>query len=223
MKAAEVLARARALLLDFDGPVCSVFAGIPASTVANQLRGVLADCGHADLPEAIAASADPFDVFQYAATLGEDQARFVEVAFAAHEVEAISSATPTSGAHDLIEAWHESGRPLAIVSNNGTPAIGAYLDLYDLRRSISFVSARTGPNAALLKPSPYLLQQAVAALEVPPSESVFLGDSTSDMVAAKAAGTASIGYANKPGKGTKLVMAGADAVTEVIKGLATVA
>ncbi|UOZ08826.1 HAD family hydrolase [Amycolatopsis sp. WQ 127309] len=222
MKAAEVLARARALLLDFDGPVCSVFAGIPASTVASQLRDVLTDGGHADLPEAIATSADPFDVFRYAAMIGQDEARYVEAAFAAHEVEAISSATPASGAHELIEAWHRSGRPLAIVSNNGTPAVSAYLDLYNLRASIDFISARTSSNAALLKPSPHLLHQAVSALDVTAGESVFLGDSTTDIEAAHAAGVLSIGYANKPGKNYKLTEAGANAITDTITGLATV-
>lgn len=222
MKAADLLTRARALLLDFDGPVCSVFAGISASTVADQLRDVLADGGHTDLPEAVATSADPFDVLQHAGTLGEDEASYVEAAFAAHEVEAISSATPASGAHELIEVWHESGRPLAIVSNNGTRAISAYLDLYNLRNSINFVSARTSSNAALLKPNPYLLHQAVAALHVTPGESVFVGDSKSDIEAAQAAGVHSIGYANKPGKCSGLTAAGADAITEALTGLATV-
>jgi phosphoglycolate phosphatase len=223
MNAADVLARARALLLDFDGPVCSVFAGIPASTVADQLREVLAIGGHTELPDAARTSADPFDVFQYAATLGENEARYVEAAFTAHEVEAISSATPTSGAHELIEAWHSSGRRIAIVSNNSALAISAYLDLHDLRRSVDFVSARTSSNADLLKPNPYLLHQAIAVLEVASGESVFLGDSRSDIEAAKAAGVGSIGYANKSDKGARLVAAGADAVTEGIKGLVTAA
>lgn len=222
MTAADVLTHARALLLDFDGPVCSVFAGIPASTVADQLRGVLADCGHTNLPEAIATSADPFDVLHFAATLGEDEARYVEAAFAAHEVEAISSATPTSGAHELIEAWHESGRPTAIVSNNGVRAIGAYLDLYSLRTSINFVSARTSADTALLKPSPYLLHEAITALDVTPRESIFLGDSATDIEAAQAAGVRSIGYANKPGKDYRLTVAGADAVTSALTSLSTV-
>jgi hypothetical protein len=63
MKATDVLAHADALFLDFDGPVCSVFAGIPASMVADQLRSVLADGGHTDLPEPVATSTDPFDIF----------------------------------------------------------------------------------------------------------------------------------------------------------------
>ncbi|MGW4059103.1 HAD family hydrolase [Amycolatopsis sp. NPDC004747] len=223
MRAADMLDRARALFLDFDGPVCSVFAGIPASTVANQLRTVLSDGGHTDLPKTVATSADPFDVLQYAAMLGEDEARYVEAAFAAHEAEAISTAAPATGAHELIEAWHESGRPLAIVSNNGVPAISAYLDLYDLRTSVNFVSGRTSSNVALLKPSPYLLSQAAAALNVTTDEAVFVGDSASDIEAAQSAGVHSIGYANKPGKVASLSVAGAEAIIDTLTSLTAVA
>jgi phosphoglycolate phosphatase len=217
----EVLAEARALLLDFDGPVCSVFAGIPASTVADQLRGVLADSGHTHLPENVATSADPFDVFRYAATVGTEEARHVEAAFTAHELEAITSAVPADGAHDLIQAWHESGRPLAIVSNNSARAIGAYLDLYDLRTSVDYVSARNTPDVTLLKPSPHLLRKAATALTVPPGECTFIGDSLSDIEAARTAGVRSLGYANKPGKIARFKTAGADATIEAMTGLAT--
>ena len=33
-----IVARTRYLLLDFDGPVCSIFAGLPAPEVADELR-----------------------------------------------------------------------------------------------------------------------------------------------------------------------------------------
>ena len=221
MSATDLLAHASALLLDFDGPVCSVFAGVPASAVAGQLRGVLADSGHIDLPKAVATSADPFDVLKYATTLGKDETYSVEAAFAAHEVEAISSAVPAAGAHELIEAWHASGRPLAIVSNNGTQAINAYLDLYNLRQSINFVSARTSSNTALLKPNPHLLLQAVTALSVTPVDSVFLGDSLTDIQASNAAGIACIGYANKVDKYDTFAKAGADAITAALPGIST--
>ncbi|KDN19459.1 HAD family hydrolase [Amycolatopsis rifamycinica] len=220
MRSADILAQARALLLDFDGPVCSIFAGIPASVVADQLKQVLIDGGHTEMPESVAASADPFDVLRYADALGENEARYVEAAFTAHEVEAVLSAAPTEGAHDLIRAWRASSRPVAIVSNNSAPAINAYLDLYGLRASIDIVSARTKPDTALLKPSPYLLCQTIAALEVAPADCVFIGDSLSDIEAAHAADVRSIGFANKPGKSAKFAVA--DAVIETVVGLAAV-
>lgn len=222
MNPGEVLAQARALLLDFDGPICSVFAGIPDHVVADQLRGVLADGGHTNLPETVATSNDPFDVFRYAATLGPDEARYVEAAFTAHEVEAISTATPTEGAHDLIQTWHESGRPLAIVSNNSATAVGVYLDLYGLRPSVDAISARTSPDPTHLKPHPFLLHQALTALDTAPAECAFIGDSLTDLEAADAAGVPFIGYANKPGKHARFVGAEADAIADVLTGLETV-
>ena len=91
----RILANADALLLDFDGPICSVFAGIPASVVADQLRRILAEGNHVDLPPDVQTSDDPFDVLFYAAKLGHDEARYIEAAFTAHEVEAVQSAQAT--------------------------------------------------------------------------------------------------------------------------------
>ncbi|OXM70799.1 MULTISPECIES: HAD family hydrolase [Amycolatopsis] len=221
MTAAELLDQAGALLLDFDGPVCSVFAGIPASVVADQLRTVLADAGHAP-PEPIASSSDPFDMLKYAASLSDEDARYVEAAFTAHEVEAMTTAAPTEGAYELMQAWHGSGRPLAIVSNNSAAAISAYLDFYGLRPLVNVVSARESADVQLLKPHPHLLNQAVRGLGIPAERCVFVGDSLTDVEAAKAAGVRSIGYANKPGKRERFTSAGADAITEVLTELVAV-
>lgn len=208
----HILTRTTALLLDFDGPVCSVFAGLPATAVVNQLCVVLADGGHHDPPTGIQKSDDPFKVLAYAASLGDTEARYVNAAFTAHELEAMATAQPTSGAHDLIRAWSATGRPLAIVSNNSTVAIHAYLDLHDLRKYVAHVSARTSHDPALLKPNPHLLTTALTALNVPAAAATFLGDSVTDIKAAHAAGTMSIGYTNKPGKTAQLITAGADTV-----------
>jgi phosphoglycolate phosphatase len=206
---ARMLADSTALLLDFDGPVCSVFAGFPASAVVEQLCVVIADGGFGELPPQVEKSEDPFDVLNYAATLGETEARYVNAAFAAHEAEAITTAAPTPGAHDFLRHWSATGRQLAIVSNNSSLAIEAYLDLHSLKPYVAHISARSEPNPDLLKPSPYLLNDALGALDTAPSESIMVGDSTTDVDAAQAAGARAIGYANKPGKATRLTGAGA--------------
>ncbi|WP_020670417.1 HAD family hydrolase [Amycolatopsis nigrescens] len=220
--ARDLLARAHALLLDFDGPVCAVFSGFPAPVVADQLRTILADGGHHNLPHDIATVTDPFEILRYAAILGADEARYVEAAFTAHEVEAIVTAEPTPGAHDLMAAWHESGRALAIVSNNSTQSIEAYLDFYELRSLADYVSARTSPDPELLKPNPSLLRQAVNHLRRPSTECVYLGDSTTDIDAAHAIDMPAIGYANKPDKEIKLTGAGADAIITKLAQLVAV-
>lgn len=59
----QILSRARHLFLDFDGPVCSVYAGTPASTVADQLRRELQAAGITVPPGAVTES-DPLEIFR---------------------------------------------------------------------------------------------------------------------------------------------------------------
>lgn len=195
-----IFENADALLLDFDGPLCSVFAGLPAPVVADQLRVVLANGGRTNLPIEVAETDDPFDVFRFAASLSHEDARYVEAALRAHESEAVRTAVPTLGAHEFVRMWHSPERKLAVVSNNSAVAVGGYLDLHSLNRHVDANCSRNSSDPALLKPSPFLLEQASVELGVKPSKCVMVGDSTSDIDAAKAAGVFAVGYANKPAK-----------------------
>ena len=67
----RVIERTRDLLLDFDGPICSVFAGLPAPSVAARLRELLGSNGK-PLPEAMAREDDPIEVLRYASALDLD-------------------------------------------------------------------------------------------------------------------------------------------------------
>src|ERR1700739_3801049 len=73
-----IIARTRWLLLDFDGPICSIYAGLPAPTVAEKLRQLFPD----ELPEDIANTADPIEVFAYAGTISNEMAARVEAEMA---------------------------------------------------------------------------------------------------------------------------------------------
>ena len=214
----RILSTTEALLLDFDGPVCSVFAGFPAPVVADQLRDVLIQGGH-NIPDDVRASTDPFDVLFYAAKLGPEEARFLEATFRAHEVEAVQSAEPTSQAHELMRTWKASGRSLAIVSNNSVAAVEAYLDIHDLRAAVDLVSARINADLSQLKPSPYLVTNATLMLGVEPSVCTFVGDSLTDIEAANSAGTRSIAYANKPGKAEQFVAMAPDVIVTTLVSL----
>jgi HAD superfamily hydrolase (TIGR01549 family) len=196
----RILSQAEALFLDFDGPVCNVFAGLPASAVVDQLCVVLADGGYGDPPPDIEKSSDPFEVLRYAASLGDTEAAYVNAAFAALEAEAIASAEPTSGARELMRSWSQLGRPMAIVSNNSVQAIEAYLNLHNLEPYVFYVSGRSSADPSLLKPSSYLLNEAIASVGVETGTVGFVGDSLTDVDAAHVVGIASIAYANKPGK-----------------------
>ncbi|WP_309110189.1 HAD-IA family hydrolase [Saccharothrix sp.] len=208
----HILATTDALLLDFDGPVCAIFANLPAQHVADQLREVLAGGGHRELPAEVEKTEDPFEILTYAATLSSKDARYIESALQAHEVEAAATAPPTPGAHDLIKAWHATGRRLAIVSNNSRAAVNTYLHRHDLMPLVLTVSARTQSDFELLKPNPYLVRQAATILKSPPWKCTLIGDSVTDIEAAQAAQTHTIGYANKTSKVSSLTTAGSDVV-----------
>ncbi|HUY49687.1 MAG TPA: HAD hydrolase-like protein [Streptosporangiaceae bacterium] len=215
----RVVTQTRHLFLDFDGPICSIFAGLKPETVTAKLRDILA--GQAiQLPANVAASADPFDVFAHAATISPELAATVEATMTDLELAAVPTAEPAAYVHEVITSCRESGRTLTIVSNNSAQAVHAYLVQHSLAGPIGTVIARTSPDPDLLKPSPHLLDQAIAANYADPAECTLVGDQVTDILATREAGTHSIGYANKPGKTDSLARAGADAVISSLAHLA---
>jgi HAD superfamily hydrolase (TIGR01549 family) len=216
---AQVLAETGPILLDFDGPICTVFATIPGPTVADQLRRVLTD-HRAALPTHIADEPDPLEVLRYTATLADQQLTTrVDDQLRHAEQRAIGGATPTPYAREVIVAAYHAGRPLAIVSNNSEPAIAAYLANHRIGGYINHVIGRAYAAPSLMKPDPQPVIAAVTALGAKPASCVLLGDSASDMHAAHAAGVHTIGYANNPGKRDRLAHAGAEALAEGRDGM----
>jgi HAD superfamily hydrolase (TIGR01549 family) len=213
-----VVSRTRHLLLDFDGPICSVFAGLPAHIIADRLRKLLGD--EPPLPSGIARTPDPFEVFTYAATISTDLAARVEAEMTDQELAAVATAAPTPYIHDVVTACRNSGRSVSIVSNNSARAVHAYLARHGLGDRISLVVARTSHDPALLKPSPHLITEAVEALDAVPGECTLVGDSVTDIQGARLASVQSIGYANKPGQQERLSQAGAGAIINSLADLA---
>lgn len=214
-KLAALLSQARYILLDFDGPVCKVFAGLPAAGIAADLRDLVASRG-VDLPAELHDTEDPLAILRWAAETDDDLAQLVDKALTDAEVRAVATAEPTPGAREFLEACRATGRPVAIVSNNSAEAILTYLERIGLESSIAHVEGRDHEHPDQMKPSPYLLEQAMSVLGGSPPLSVMVGDSASDIQAAKMAQVLAIGYANKPGKATGLTEAGADAVTNAM-------
>jgi phosphoglycolate phosphatase len=211
-----IIARTRYLLLDFDGPICSIFAGLPAPTVADKLRQLLPG----DLPDEITNTGDPIEVFKYSATVSDDLAARVEAEMTDLEVAAVPTADPTPYVHQVIASARESGRIVAVVSNNSPRAVNAYLDRHSLSNGITLVVARTSHDPALLKPSPHLINEAVRSLTATPVFTTLVGDSFTDIEAAHSAKVASVGYANKPGKRKRMTKLQAGAVIGSMADLA---
>ena len=214
----EILRRTRHLLIDFDGPICSLFGGIPTASVADHLRKVTTR-QDIQLPPAVANTTDWFEILAFAASISPDLAAAVETELAEIESAAATTAVSTPHAHDAIAACRESGRSVAVVSNNSAVAVRAYLEAHDLAHRVAAVAARTGSDPAILKPSPYLIKQAASALDASPSACAVVGDSPTDIQAAHSAGALSIGYASKLGEHERMTQAGVGAVIDSMADL----
>ncbi|MEU1731356.1 HAD-IA family hydrolase [Streptosporangium sp. NPDC020145] len=216
---AEVLRPVKHVLIDFDGPICSVFAGLPAPEVAQRLRAAL--LSYRERPSTSWESeTDPLALLRRISTERPDLVGIADAALTRLEEEAIQLACPTLGGEAVLRACGDSGRTAWMVSNNASSAIRAYLNAHGLSSQVAGVFGRVPGDPASMKPSPRLLLDAMNAAGSAPAECVFIGDAVRDVEAGNAAGVPTIGYANKPGKGSSLAAAGAVAVVGSMKVIA---
>ncbi len=210
----------RALLLDFDGPICSIFANYPAPQVARELLDLLASQGRT-LTKELAEESDPLEVLrQTGSSTDQESTRLIEDALIAAEVKAASTAEPTPYGREVIVAARQLQMPIAVVSNNSPQAVDAYLREHRLSQHVAKIVGRAYVDPSRMKPNPAPIVDASASLGIVPALCVLVGDSLSDIEGAKAAGARVIGYANKPAKVVAFKEAGADAVVTSMREIA---
>jgi HAD superfamily hydrolase (TIGR01509 family) len=103
----QIMASVRCILLDFDGPVCSVFAGWPAPDVAVFIRARLVETGH-PLSQVGLTSDDPLALLIDAARESPDGGRRAEELLQQAEVACVATANPAPGSEELLDVV---GRP----------------------------------------------------------------------------------------------------------------
>ncbi|MFD7553080.1 HAD family hydrolase [Streptomyces sp. NPDC059835] len=216
----EILTKAHVVFFDFDGPVCDVFAGLPAPEVAKQLTALLAAQDEAAGADA-AKTDDPIEVLRIAHEAGAAIGREVEQALTAAEVEAVVVAgPPTPGAAEALRAARESGRAVAVVSNNSAECVQRFLEEHGLVGYVEKVVGRPKGRPDLMKPNPFPLITAAEQMQVGVTSCTLIGDSLTDIQAAHAAGATVIGYANKPHKTDLFAQAQADIIVEDMHAIA---
>jgi HAD superfamily hydrolase (TIGR01509 family) len=217
----RLISRRGPLLLDFDGPICQVFAGYPAPAVAAELVETLRRRAGA-LPASLEKEHDPLEVLRWAGSnVGPDAVQAVEDALCTAELRAAASSEPTPFAREVIVAARQIGMSVAVVSNNSAGAVSAYLTRQRLLGHVSPIVGRAYAEPDRMKPSPEPVLRAVNTLHAAPSACVLVDDSLSGIESAKAAGAAVIGYANKPHKVDAFTAAGADVVITSMADLAS--
>lgn len=215
---AALMAAARLVLLDFDGPTAHMFYAYPARVLADDYRRHLRELGM-EVPSASVAPG-PFELYRAGLDQRPELADDIEGWLIAAETRAAEGAQPTPGCREMLLAAKQAGKPVAIVSNNSEAAIRAYLERDGLAPFVASITGRPYAAPDRMKPSPWSILRTAREYELPPASCVFVGDSVFDIDAAKAAGCPSIGYANKPGKVERLGDAGATALIDDMDVLA---
>jgi phosphoglycolate phosphatase-like HAD superfamily hydrolase len=218
MNLKDILQSAEALLLDFDGPVCGVFAGYPARDIANEMRRSLANRG-VNSPEI----GSPHELYTWAAMEHPAVAQWLDDFLTDREVSAVKVADPTEGADYALRQARAAGLPVAVVSNNAERAVRDYLGRHGLDSYISLVLGRPPAAPELMKPNPHLIRRAVDLLGVSPATAPLVGDSITDMQAAAHAHVPGVGYAKIPRRREPLAVAGSavvvDSMTEIAEAI----
>ena len=127
--AAQLITESAGLLLDFDGPVCDVYAGSSPARIASEVSARFGLGIDTD---------DPLDLIAHALITG-GPVDDIHQALTETELEAVRSATETPGIRDLLESYQG---PIAIVSNNAGEAIDAWLAAAELRSFVHVVTGR---------------------------------------------------------------------------------
>ncbi|MFJ2976914.1 phosphoglycolate phosphatase [Kluyvera sp. NPDC087067] len=92
---------------------------------------------------------------------------------------------------ETLAALHDSGLPLALVTNKPTPFVAPILESLGIARYFSVVIG--GDDVQNKKPHPEPLLKVAEKLALTPEALLFVGDSRNDIQAAKAAGCTSVG------------------------------
>lgn len=218
----ELVSGIRVILLDFDGPVCDVFSGFPAPRVAQEMRDTFGPGGFEFDGEGDGGRdySDPLNVLRWVAEREPDRVSEMDAFLTSLEVRAVQSARPTDHSVDVLRSAKQSQRPVVIVSNNSSSAIDAYLARWEIDRYISLVVGRPFADPERMKPDTFGINQALEYVGVPVDCAAFVGDTVSDIQAARSAGVHSISYAKHADRLTKLRAAGSDLVIETMSELA---
>src|SRR5262249_23592563 len=138
---------------------------------------------------------------------------------AAYEMEVSPRVALLAPAMEFVRRAPELKLRLGIVTSNACEVVSAVLQRHRLAPAFEPILARG--DAVLLKPSPDGLLLCCARMDVAPARCIYVGDSATDMQAARAAGMAAIGVGAGMSGVEELIVAGAAMVFDDLGGLLT--
>ncbi|MGL5392452.1 MAG: HAD-IA family hydrolase, partial [Shewanella sp.] len=117
-----------------------------------------------------------------------------------------------SDVHSVLQTLFDAGFKLAVVTNKPYRFTLPLLEAFKINGFFSLVLG--GDSLAKMKPDPLPLQHLLEQWQLDNTELLMVGDSKNDILAAKAAGIASIGLTYGYNYGEDIGLAGPDAVCE---------
>lgn len=213
----ELIEAAKAVLFDFDGPICHLFRGRPPSAIAERLRETVIASGNGSVDWLPRGTDDPQDIlraaFEQPRLVESGVAWDIERALTKEEVQAAPGAFPTAYADTLIRTLVATGRELAVTTNNSQQAVERYLETRSTDELFAGrVHGRSTEGELRLKPDPDCLLRALESTKTQAQDALMIGDAPRDLEAAHAAGVAFLGYARDERKEQELRAAGAEHV-----------
>ncbi|MFF9779298.1 HAD family hydrolase [Streptomyces sp. NPDC013978] len=165
----QLLDDVRAVLLDFDGPVCDLFAGRSTLPVAREIKTMARKKWNV-LDPAVEACDDSHTVLQLLRDMLDrrresaldpgplDPAvlRAASDIVTRYEDEAVAAAVPAPGV--------EHGKRLAIVTNNAEGPVRKFLELHGMSRKFEAVCGRDPRDPHRMKPDPSAVRFALERL-----------------------------------------------------------
>lgn len=209
----SLIASARFVLWDLDGPICRLFAGYPADEIARGLVELIDGLGMGNLLGEKERSADDPHVALLAVNRrrpDSDLIHELEAWLTRRELDAVPSAMPTPHADPVIRTWAARNTRFAVTTNNSSRAATEYIKTRGFADLFPHICGRE-QNLDLMKPDPHCLQQALRHMGADPALTLMFGDAPTDYEAAQRAGVPFLGYARNDRKLEALLKAGVKA------------
>ncbi|BCJ74969.1 hypothetical protein CS0771_45130 [Catellatospora sp. IY07-71] len=208
----RLLARAQALLLAVDGPLCALTPRLTSLGSAERMRELLTALDY-HVPDELADVADPYAVMRYAGTIADPRLWCdIEDVLSRLEDAAMIQATPTAGAHETIRAARAAAKGVALVSDQAAWTIERYMAIHGLAEEANAVGRWTVTPKRWM-PDPYPLHHGASIVRARrPSAALFIGATSLDARTAAAARMPFLGIADLRASAEDLREAGAEHV-----------
>jgi HAD superfamily hydrolase (TIGR01549 family) len=200
----------RAWLFDFDLTLAALRYVVDWKGARRELEAMLRSSGApAELFEQVPSGALPlYEAYRARYGTGHEPAvkRASEIV-EKFELAGVDRAVMLEGAREVLTALKESAARIAIVTSNSSKTIERWFDQHKIDAGTIPIVGRD--TMLPLKPSPAMLDRALALLQSKPAEACFVGDTEDDFRASQASGVRFIGIASEPGARDRLLAAGA--------------